>query len=139
MSVSGISNSTFNSNTTAAAQSDFMQQFKQLSDALGSGNLSDAQQAYSNLSQLQQDGQGPSASSNSPFAKALNQIGQALQNGDLSGAQQALQSFQQARGGHHHHGHHGGSDMSASSQNTSSTTIDANSPTSSGASVDVTV
>jgi hypothetical protein len=137
VSISGISSSTPSPSTANSAQSDFRQQFKQLSDALNGGNLEDAQQAYSALSQLQDSGQGPTANSNSPLAKVLNQIGQALQNGDLTGAQQALQSFQQARGGHHH-GHHAGPDASATSQTASSTLAATNSSTNSGASVDLT-
>jgi hypothetical protein len=82
---------------------DFRQTFGQLVQAIQSGDLSGAQQAYAALSDLQR--QGPT--SNSPFAQALSQIGQALQNGDIGGAQQALQSLaQQSQGTHHHHHHH---------------------------------
>jgi soluble cytochrome b562 len=135
VSISGISSLTSNSSPTSVVRPDSSQQFKQLADALNRGNLSDAQQAYAALSQLQDNGQGLSANSNSPFAKALNQIGQALQNGDLGGAQQALQSFQQARGGHHH-GHHGSSDVSPVLQTASSTSVATDNSTSTG--VDIT-
>jgi len=136
LSISGISSQTSNLNTTSTTQSNFWQQLKQLADALGSGNLSDAQQAYAALNQIQDSDQGRSASSNSPLAKALNTIGQALQKGDLAGAQQALQSFRAARGGHHHHGHHGSSDSSAP-QTTSPNLAVADTSTSTGVSVDI--
>jgi soluble cytochrome b562 len=136
VSISAISGQTLNASTTGSASTDFGQQFKQLADALDSGDLSDAQQAYADLSQLQDSGQGPSANSNSPLAKVLGQIGQSLQSGDLTGAQQSLQSFQQARGGHHHHGHHGGA--SAAPQTTPPTSNTTTSSTDPGSVVDVT-
>jgi soluble cytochrome b562 len=104
MSISAVSGAATSLLQPASSQQDFRQSFGQLVDALDSGNLSQAQQAYSALSQLGADGQGPAANPNSPFASALNNIGQALQNGDLGAAQQALSSLQQAHGGHH--GHH---------------------------------
>jgi hypothetical protein len=70
------------------------QSFAALVSSLNSGDLSDAQQAYSSLSQLQRF-----ANPNRPFGQAMSQIGQALQNGDLPAAQQALSSLQLARGG----------------------------------------
>jgi len=70
-------------------------EIQQLADALKSGNLGAAEQAYQNLvalgkSQLHQD---------NPFVKAnraldFNAIGGALQNGDLAGAQQAFADLQ---------------------------------------------
>ncbi len=65
---------------------------QQLGSALQSGDLNDAQQAYTALSQLGQS--GPFAGSQ-PFAKstrdqAFAAIGQALQSGDLAGAQSAF-------------------------------------------------
>jgi hypothetical protein len=89
MSISGISGLPTSSSQTASSQADFRQSFNQLATALDSGSLSDAQQAYSALTQLQDSGQGPSANANTPVASVLSQIGQDLQNGDLSGAQQA--------------------------------------------------
>jgi hypothetical protein len=65
---------------------------KQLGDALQSGNLNGAQQAYTTLAQLGQD--GPFANSE-PFSKssraqAFNAVGEALQAGDLARAQTAF-------------------------------------------------
>jgi hypothetical protein len=137
VSISGISSLSSASSQTADTQSAFRQQFNQLVGALQSGSLSDAQQAYSALSQLQSNGQGPSTTSNSPLAQALNQIGQNLQNGDLSGAQQALASLQQSQGSHHHH-HHGGGGSSVTSQTNSSATVGATDTSSPSTSVDIT-
>jgi DNA-binding FadR family transcriptional regulator len=94
-------------------QTNFRQTFSQLLQAIQSGDLSGARQAYAALGDLQN--QGPSADANSPFAQALSQIGQALQNGDIGGAQQALQSLaQQSQATHHHH-----SDVASSGANSS--------------------
>jgi ribosomal protein S20 len=84
--------------------------FRQLTQAIQSGDLSGAQSAFQ---AIQQSGVTPPA--NSPFANDLAAIGQALQSGDISSAQKALASLQldaqQAQQahhhGHHHHRHHG--------------------------------
>lgn len=69
------------------------QSFNQMSQALQSGNLADAQKAFSSLS-----ANSPSASDpKNPLA----QIGKALQSGDIKAAQQA---FSTLRAGHHHQG-----------------------------------
>ena len=68
------------------------QNYNQLDQALKSGNLSAAQQAYTALSANSPNASNP----NSPLA----QIGQALQTGNLSAAQTA---FSGLHAGHHHH------------------------------------
>jgi len=104
--------------TTQAGQSGtqqntFGQDFQKLAEALQSGNLSAAQQAFTTLSQdISTQTQSVQASSqasngNSPFATALSQIGSDLQSGNLTGAQQTLSSLEQAGPQAHHH-HHGG-------------------------------
>ncbi len=127
MTVSAISS--LSASSVANFQSD-RQAFGQLTNALQSGNLTAAQDAYNTLAS------SPIAQGNSPFAQALQQIGQDLQSGDIADAQKALASLQQqqqARGGHHHHHHHGGgvsgaseasktSDSSASDPNADSST-----------------
>jgi hypothetical protein len=135
MSVSGISAAQSGIYPPSTVQSVFQQDFGQLVGALNSGNLSGAQQAYSALTGLQSNGQGPN--SNSPLSQVLNQIGQALQNNNLTGAQQALSSLQQSQGSHHHHHghHHSGGSSSASTSTTASTSASASSP---GTSVNVT-
>jgi outer membrane protein assembly factor BamD (BamD/ComL family) len=105
MAISGVSPSvsTFQTN-----QTDPRQLFAQLTSAINSGDLDNAQQIYTQLSQALG---GTNANSNNPFDQALNAIGQSLQSGDINGAQQALSSLQQqAQAGrsHHHHGHRGG-------------------------------
>jgi len=119
MSISSITSSTVGP-FQPTQQSQFSQTFNQLTQAIQSGNLSGAQQAYSSLTQLQSQGQGPSA--NSPLGQALTQIGQDLQDGSLSSAQQTLQSLpQQSQQAHGHH-HHGGGGKAASSSTSSSAT-----------------
>ena len=79
---------------------------KELGQALSSGDLNAAQQAYNNLAQLGE--QGPFSNSE-PFrrsdrAQAFEAIGQALQSGDLAGAQQAFATLESTFGGQVHHG-----------------------------------
>ncbi len=76
----------------------------QLSQALQSGNLQAAQQAYASFTQnapASQSGQS------NPFGQAISQIGTALSSGDIAQAQSTLQSLQSQmkahHGGHHHH------------------------------------
>jgi hypothetical protein len=83
----------------------YRQAFSQLTNALQSGDMTAAQNAYNTLSS------SPMAQGNGPFAQALQQIGKDLQANDLSDAQNTLaqlQQQQQAHRGHHHHHHHGG-------------------------------
>lgn len=141
MSISSVSGLSANSTQATSNQANFRQTFTDLVGALNSGNLSDAQQAYSVLSQLQNSGQGPSPNSSTPLAQALNQIGQDLKNGDVTGARQTLASLQQAQGGHHHHhGHHAhGADASSSSQTTPTPLLQGDTSTSSPNSINITV
>jgi outer membrane protein assembly factor BamD (BamD/ComL family) len=71
------------------------QDFQQLASALQSGDLTDAQSAYSNIQQVLQ---GNSGSSNSGGSSTLQNdfaaLGQALQSGDLSTAQSAFSQLQ---------------------------------------------
>jgi hypothetical protein len=104
MTISAISSS--NASTVSVFQQD-RQAFNQLTNALQSGDLTAAQNAYNTLAS------SPMAQGNSPFAQAIQQIGQDLQAGDaasLADAQKVLASLQQARGHHHHH--HGGGNVS---------------------------
>ena len=82
-------------------QSPLQQNFQSLAQAIKSGDLSAAKQAFTTLSQNLPQGSG----GNSPFQQALQNIGTALQSGDISGAQSALQGLQKGHhGGHHHQG-----------------------------------
>lgn len=89
------------------------QSFDALAQALQSGNLNSAQQAYSTLMQYMP---GASANPNSLLA----QIGQALQSGDLAGAQSAFEALRAERQGHHHHHHGENQSVSQSSETTTS-------------------
>ncbi len=82
---------------TSQQMSEFKNDFQQLAQAIQSGNLSSAQQAYATLSQFisQNPPPGGANGQSNPFAQALSQIGSALQSGNLSGAQSALTSLQQ--------------------------------------------
>ena len=100
MTISAISSS--GASFVSTFQQD-RQAFNQLTNALQSGDLTAAQNAYNTLAS------SPMAQGNSPFAQAIQQIGQDLQSGDassLADAQKVMSSLQQARGHHHHH--HGG-------------------------------
>jgi len=118
MSVSGVSaNSTSNFYQTSNPTKDARNAFKTMADAIRSGDLQGAQNAYASLAQLLDAGQqsssangsGTGSGSGTDIQSLLNQIGGALQSGDISGAQQLLQSRQQtaqAQGAHGHHRHH---------------------------------
>jgi hypothetical protein len=73
--------------SSVSAWQQSQQSFKNLTSTLQSGNLSGAQQAFSNLAGT------ANVQGNSP----LGQLGQALQNGDLAGAQKAAQAIQDRR------------------------------------------
>jgi hypothetical protein len=104
MAVSGVS---LTSPASQTNQADPRQLFLQLANAIKSGNITGAQQAFAQLTQSL--GNNTANDPNGPFAQALDAIGQALQGNDINGAQQALaQLQQQAQAGHRHHGHHGG-------------------------------
>lgn len=69
---------------------------QQLASALQSGNLSAAQQAFSDLASIGQNGPYSNGTpfANSSRAQAFQAIGQALQNGDVAGAQAAFATLQ---------------------------------------------
>ena len=119
MSVSGLSSSS--SYNAADYQSTFNKvktDFKSLASALQSGNLNDAQQAFTTLQQdLPQKAQATSASSSQ---NPLSALGTALQSGNLTAAQQAFAGLQQAGKSHHHHHGSGGTPAAASTPASSS-------------------
>jgi hypothetical protein len=110
MSVGGILSSSGLSHQVQTQYQQRAADFQQLYQALQSGDLAGAQQAFSALAALTQAGSGGGVSQNPQLAQDFNAIGQALQSGDLAGAQQAFATFQQdlqaalAARGHHHHG-----------------------------------
>jgi hypothetical protein len=121
MTISAISSS--GASFVSTIQKD-RQAFNQLANALQSGDLNAAQNAYNTLAS------SPMAQGNSPFAQAIQQIGQDLQSGDasaLADAQKVMSSLQQARGHHHHH-HGGGDEVSGASNSSSATGANASDP-----------
>lgn len=111
MSISAIPTSTFSQSPLTAPSSAYRQDFAQLGQDLKSGNLSAAQQDYSNL---QQELQNPAGRANNllhqhhrhlnggasqlpdqnPLQQLLTQLGLDLSSGNLSAAQQAYSHFQ---------------------------------------------
>jgi len=87
-------------------------EFQQLTQALQSGNLSSAQQAFGALA-------SNSGLLSVQMSQDLSKLGSALQSGNLAGARQAYSSVQQNLqssapiAAHHHRPHHGGSVLSS--------------------------
>lgn len=134
MSISSISAATYTPPTSGSSlQSQILQAFKNLAQALQSNNLTGAQQAYTTLSQLIGSQGSSSQNSTNPLSQALSQIGSDLQSNNLAGAQQAFasllqQASQQAStgqpqtDGHHgHHHHHGTGSVTQATSGTSLT------------------
>ena len=95
MSVAGISSTSALNQLTNPVNS-FQQRasdFQELAQALQSGDLAGAQQAFSALTQLASNSGG--SAGRGALAQDFNAIGQALQSGNLSAAQQAFATFQQ--------------------------------------------
>jgi hypothetical protein len=126
MSVSGISSSSFyapsNPTSTQNNFQQIQQDFQEIGQDLQEGNLSQAQSAFSALTQLlpsqfqptsSTSGTTQSGSSSNPIQQALQQLGSDLQSGNLSAAQSDYGTLQQdvqsahAAHGHHHHMHGG--------------------------------
>ncbi|WP_052941319.1 hypothetical protein [Chromobacterium subtsugae] len=137
MSVSSIGGGASNwpvQNSGSATWQQNQQNFQQLASALQSGNLGQAQSAYSSLTaNLPNGGNGSGSQSNSPFA----QLGQALQSGNLQSAQQASQTLQSHHSGHHHR-HGGGGGESSGADASTSTSASSNSGGTVGSLLDTT-
>jgi hypothetical protein len=111
MSVSAISSSNAlnQANILQSASQQQRMEFQQLTQALQSGNLSTAQQAFSALT-----GNPTSSGLRSlQLTQDLNKLGSALQSGSLTSARSAYSSVQQSlqnsnpMAAHHHRPHHG--------------------------------
>jgi hypothetical protein len=111
MSISGVSSSSVSN--PLIQQDSQRQQLLALTKAIDSGDLSGAQQAYSDLTSSQ-NGSGPDP--NSPLGQALAQIGKDLQSGDIGAAQQTLTALRSQVRGHRHHHHAPPPDPSGSTQ-----------------------
>ncbi len=129
MSIGALSSST-STNPPTSLQNTMKQNFQALTQAIQSGNVTAAQQAYATLTQ-NMPGQGASSNGQAdPFQQAIASIGSALQSGDISGAQTAMQNLTQTMKAHHGHHHHGTQNQStdqASSTSTAAATPAANS------------
>jgi hypothetical protein len=107
MSVTGVFSSSGFNHPVQTQYQQRVADFQQLAQALQSGDLAGAQQAFSALAALTETGSRRGSSQSSQLAQDFNAIGQALQSGDLTGAQQAFATFQQdlqtarAPRGHH--------------------------------------
>jgi hypothetical protein len=117
MSIPSTGSSNSSQNVISTNWQQRRQSFDALSQALQSGDLGAAQQAFSSLSSTFPP--GITNDPNSPLAK----LGQALKSGDLSAAQSA---FAEIRGhkGHraHHHHHHAAASQSTDPGQTNSAT-----------------
>jgi hypothetical protein len=71
------------------------QNLQNLSNALNSGNLTDAQSAFASITQNLQSTGGNYSNTGSQLSASLQSLQTALQSGDLASAQQALSTFQQ--------------------------------------------
>lgn len=102
MSISPLSTNLVSDLSQQHRQNPFQQiqqDFSQLASALQSGDLTDAQSAYSNIQQLLGGGQNsPNANTGSngsnPIQNDFAALGQALQSGDLTQAQSAFSQLQ---------------------------------------------
>jgi len=111
MTVSPASSTSSDNDVWQTLRKQRNQDFKALQSALQSGDLSGAQQAFSNF---QQDAQSSSPAGkktqNTQAVADFQSLQSALQSGDLNAAQKAFASWQHdlqsARQTHHHHHHH---------------------------------
>src|SRR5262249_43331811 len=105
MNVSSVSGANANQQSGGVNVTQVRTDFEQLASALSSGNLDQAQQAFSTLAN-----DAPGLLQNSPASSGLNAVGEALQSGNIGAAQNAFAALQQAAQSHRHHHHHlGGS------------------------------
>ena len=107
MSVSAISSSTgFSPVDWQTKAQQVKADFQALAQALQSGDLKSAQQAFATF---QKDLPAKSATATTASTSStnpndlINTLSQALQSGNLGAAQQAFSQLQQASHGHHHH------------------------------------
>ncbi len=108
MSITGVSQSAGQTafNTTFQQRNDAM---NSLDQALGSGDLTSAQSAFSTLQSLAPQGGKAPGGSDSPLAKDMAAVSSALQSGDMATAQSAFATLKQDLAAHKGHHHHGGS------------------------------
>jgi hypothetical protein len=130
MSVSSIAANSDPISQIVSTRKQRQQDFQELANALKTGDLSSAQQAFSALQQLSpqpaaagQTKTGQQASAGDSVTADISALGQALQAGDLTTAQTDFSQLQkdiEALGQKHHHHHHKSS-ASADTSTTAST------------------
>lgn len=102
------------------------QDFEQLAGALQSGDLSQAQTAYSNIQELLEANSGyangnAGAAGHNTLETELGTLGQALESGTQTSQNSANGTSPPVQRHHHHHHHHGGGSSSTSSSGATST------------------
>ena len=144
MSISAVStNSNYWSNSSNSVGQQSQQDFQELGQALQSGNLSGAQQAFSALQQLMPNASSsnsqtqtlPPLTGTNSISNDLSALTQAIQSGNQTDAQTDLtkltQDLQSVKGkSHHHHHHH----ASTSLQDVTSASADSSASSSSSTS-----
>jgi DNA-binding FadR family transcriptional regulator len=138
MAVSGIFANTA-INQTSNSQTKFGQvknDFQQLGQALQSGDLNAAKQAFAalqqfmpNLSSASQSQNGQQGSSQNPLLTDLSAVGKALQSGDLAAAKSAFAKLRQNVQSVSHKGHHHGHHKTGGAQNSLASLLDSSSQT----------
>ena len=103
----------------AAGSNPVAQDWKALQNALGQGNISAAQTAFTSLEKDLANSPTGSPSPNSPVGQALTQLQTALQSASVSDAQSAFSALRTAVRGMHHHHHTSGGYTSNSSTSSS--------------------
>jgi hypothetical protein len=134
MSISSVSSAStlLQQTSQVSAFKQIRQDFQTLSQALASGNLSAAQQAYATLqsdmqnvqsAQSTQQSSQTSQSGQATIQSDLSAVGQALSSGNLTAAQSAfatlqqdMQSAQQSGQSHHHRHHTSGTQTGSTTQ-----------------------
>jgi outer membrane protein assembly factor BamD (BamD/ComL family) len=79
----------------SAEQQEFRSNVKSLIDAIKSGDLNAAKDAYAKIGDTASS--KTDSNSDSPFAQLISQIGEALDSGDIDAAKDALSSFEANR------------------------------------------
>lgn len=81
----------------SAEQQEFRSTVRSLIDAIKSGDLDAAKDAYTKIEQLSSDRKETDTDTESPFAQLVSQIGEALGSDDIDAAKEALSSFEANR------------------------------------------
>lgn len=149
VSVQGISaNAILYPSSMQIGSSAIGSEFSDLANALQSGDLKSAQNAFSQIESLMkniQSSQGATAQQasgkHSQLSADFDALGKALQSGDMNAAQAAFkklgQDMQSTGKAHHHHGGGGPSQATTPSTTISSTTSSTGNGDSSGTNINV--